>query len=334
MNHRLSAATAHLAARTMVLRNELAAILRACRARSLACVPLRGLALAERLYGANALRPTGDLDLLVRRQDLSTIAALLAELGYAPWEHRRGFAGVFSYTLEFVKDRHGWIVVEPHWTLAYPPFADALDMEAVWTRCRTGRVVGVDAWVLSDEDLLVHLCFHLLHHGDGSPSLWWQELDVLIRQTGPRLNWATIVESAGHSGTALLILEVLQQLRKRFRTPVPPSALTALAGEGPAPRSVRLLVQAPTLGGREEFAQLVSLPRFRARCRYALGLLFPSPGYMKRRYNAESPIQIGIAYVHRAVRIGWEGLRWATALLSVRSTPTSPSRSQSSPATP
>jgi len=314
MNPCLSPDTAHLAARTMILRDELASILRACRDRSLICAPLRGIALAEQLYGGNALRPTGDIDLLVRRMDLPRMSALLTELGYEPMEHRPGFAGSFSYTLEFVKDRHGWIVVEPHWTLAYPPFTDALDMDAVWNRCRAGRVAGVDTLLLGHEDLLVHLCAHLLHHGDKAPPLWWHELDLLIRQTGTSLNWDTIVESVERSGQSFLVAGVLQTLRDRFQTPFPPPVLIRLAAR-PQTSSTLLLVQASHLSSREEFARFVSLPDMRAKWRYALGLLFPSPAYMKRRYKVQHPVRLGWAYAARVFHIGWEGLRWTGALL-------------------
>lgn len=306
--------TAHLAARTMVLRNELTAVLQACRDQALACVPLRGIALAEQLYGEGALRPAGDIDLLVRRQDLPAMTALLTALGYKPLEHHEGFAEIFSYTLAFVKDRHGWVVVEPHWTLAYPPFADTLDMETVWNRCRRGCVAGVETLLLGNEDLLVHLCAHLLHHGSEAPSLWWQELDLLIRQTGPSLNWNTTAEIAEQSGQSALVLHVLQTLRNRFHSPIPGSTLARLEVARPQTALSRLLTHAPALDGREEFAQLVSLRGARPKLRYALGLVFPSPSYMRTRYTVHHPVRLGMAYASRLFRIGWEGLRWTLAL--------------------
>lgn len=318
MNPSASTEMAHLAARTLVLRSELTAILRACNDRALACVPLRGLALAEKLYGANALRPTGDIDLLVRRQELPIVAELLAGLGYDGMEHRPGFAGTFSYTLEFVKDRHGWIVVEPHWTLAYPPFTGAVAMDGVWARCRKGRVAGIETWLLGDEDLLTHLCFHILHHGNNTPLLWWQELDMLISQTGSSLDWDTIIEIAEQSGQSVLVSEVLQRLHGQFHTPVPRPALARLASGSSRTRLANLLAQAPAVNGREEFAQFMSFPGFRARLRYALGLLFPSPAYMKRRYDAPTPARLGLAYLTRLFLIGRDALRWAAVLAGAR----------------
>lgn len=133
-----------LAARNVLLAQELVCIFRAFEARRLACVPLRGLALAELLYGDITARPMGDLDLLVRKEELQAVATILKGLGFQEIDRRPGFAQAFSYTLEFFKDQPGSVIVEPHWTIAYPPFADRVDMGQVWKRCVRGRVVGVD----------------------------------------------------------------------------------------------------------------------------------------------------------------------------------------------
>lgn len=313
---RLASEAAQTTARNLVLADELRAILAQCRERELSCVPLRGLALAEQLHGPGVLRPTGDIDLLLRRADLPAMTELLTGLGYDGMEHRPGFAGTFSYTLEFVKDRHGWIVVEPHWTLAYPPFTEALDMEQVWSRCRKGRVAGVDTWRLSDEDLLMHLCCHILHQGNQTPLLWWHELDLLIRKAHASLRWDLIVVIAEQSGQAFLVLEVLETLRDRFQSPIPQSMLTRLATHRSQAPLATLLVQAPGLSGREEFAQFVSLPGIRAKLRYALGLLCPAPDYMILRYGARGHTRLGIAYITRLLHLSWEGLRWTGALLA------------------
>lgn len=307
---------ARTTARNLVLAEELRAILIRCRDRGLDCVPLRGLALAERLHGSVALRPTGDIDLLVKRKDIPEITGVLAGLGYAGMDHRPGFALSYSYTLEFIKERLGWIVVEPHWTLAYPPFTEALDMDEVWSRCRKSRVAGTDAWRLGEEDLLVHLCFHILHQGNDAPLLWWHELDLLVRRSEGSLDWDTVTSTADRAGQSLLVHDVLGTLVDRVHTPIPRTALDRLASR-PAPAlPAALLVNAPGLNGREEFAQFLSLPGVRARLRYALGLLCPAPGYMIRRYEVRGRARLGVAYGIRCLHLFREGLRWTGALLA------------------
>src|SRR5262249_26498338 len=112
-------ACARLTARGLALAAELGAILRALTAAGVPCAPLRGAVLAQRLYGEACARPAGDIDLLVRRDDLDAVEATLATLRFRAVDRHAGFAREFSYTLEMASDAHGGIVVEPHWTLAY-----------------------------------------------------------------------------------------------------------------------------------------------------------------------------------------------------------------------
>jgi hypothetical protein len=65
-----------ITARNLALAGELRTLLRTFRDQRIPCLPLRGLALAERLYGNVPARPMGDIDLLVRKEDLHRVQAL------------------------------------------------------------------------------------------------------------------------------------------------------------------------------------------------------------------------------------------------------------------
>ncbi len=81
-----------LAARNLILAQELANILREFEARRLACMPLRGPALAEQLYGETTTRPMGDLDLIVHRHSRAEVGRTLADLGFVEMDRRPGFS--------------------------------------------------------------------------------------------------------------------------------------------------------------------------------------------------------------------------------------------------
>jgi hypothetical protein len=145
--------------------------------------------------------------------------------------------------------------------------------------------------------------------------LWWHELDMLVLHTRSSLCWDRVVTTAGQSGQSFLVSGVLEALRNHFQSPIPSSTLTRLAAHrSPAPLAT-LLVGAPDLSGREEFAQFVSLPGIRAKLRYAFGLLCPAPDFMTLRYAARGRARLAIAYVARLLHLSWEGLRWLAALL-------------------
>jgi len=294
--------TAGMAARNLLFASELTEILTAAAARSLCVAPLRGLALAERLHDDPSLRPMGDLDLLVRTHDLDALAALLHERGYEQIDRRPGFARAFSYTLEFAKQRHGWMIVEPHWTIAYPPFGERVAMDRVWRRCDRGAVAGVETWRLGPADLLLHLCLHIAHKGAQAPLLWLYEIDRLVRREGAVLDWLTFVAEAEAAAVTTLIAPVINVVCNLLYTPVPPSVRDTL-GRPPARAQDRWLARLAAADGRadgsESLAALFALPTLGQRARYAASLLFPSRQFMATEYGTVGRRALLTAYARR-----------------------------------
>jgi hypothetical protein len=308
VHDRLNANVAALAGKTLILADELSAILRAMLHHEIPCAPLRGLSLAGYLPDAPSFRPMGDLDLLVKRNDCARVRETLQKLGYAETDRRPGFAEAYYYTLKFVKDRHGWIIVEPHWTLVYPPFMDTIDMDRVWNRCRRGMVAGVETWLLSLEDLLVNLCWHLHHKGADAPLLWWHELDLLLRHHASAIDWPLLVSTIGLGAPAGLLGDVLTTLVREFRSPIPDQAAGELnrAASFPTPYSARLFTGPLAVDGAESLAQFFAIKGVRARAAYAWSLLVPSREFMIRRYAIKTPRRLVLFYGLRGLTLAWE----------------------------
>src|SRR5574337_904267 len=151
-------------------------------------------------------KPVPDALLMIEPSDkmgFQEVTAILKGLEFGELDHRFGFAQTFSYTLEFFKDQRGRVIVEPHWSIAYPPFVDRVEMDAVWKRCVWGRVVGVDTWLLGRADLLLHLCLHAIHQGKSAPLLWFYEIDRLLRHELTVLDWRQVVFIARETGLEL-----------------------------------------------------------------------------------------------------------------------------------
>ena len=308
---RLKTIVAALAGKNLVLTYELATILRELDRRGISCAPLRGLALAEYLPDAPSVRPMGDLDLLVKRDDCFSVRDTLRQLGYTEVDRRPGFAEAYSYTLEFVKDRHGWITVEPHWTLAYPPFMDTIDMDGVWNRCRRGTVAGVETWLLSREDLLINLCWHLHHKGADAPLLWWHELDSLLCRHASAIDWPRLVSTIGPGAPAGLLANVLATLVHEFRSPIPGQAITELSKSALIlmPHSTRLFTGPLAVDGVESLAQFFAIKGLRARAAYAWALLVPSREFMIRHCGVETPARLSLCYGLRGLSLTWSAAK-------------------------
>ncbi len=319
---------ATIAARNLVLAEELASLLRRLQKHQLPCIPFRGPALAESLYGDVTVRTMNDLDILVPRSRLSDVGGILADLGYREIDRRPGFARTYSYTLEFVKESPPRVCVEPHWTIAYPPFADLVDMDAVWQRAVPGTVGGVDTLLLSRTDLLLHLCFHLIHKGEQAPLLWWYELDLVIRKEPDSLDWTQVLHIARQTDRGELLAGLLSEVRALFGSPIPAFILTQLkAPSEPVSRNflhrrlTPLLRGDSDVDGRESLAQFLTMKGFRVKWRYACGILFPCSEFMRAHYGLSGRPWLGFRYMARLLYFLWEGGKGLVGLVAIRPTP-------------
>jgi hypothetical protein len=327
---RLRREALNVAARNLALAGRLREILGRLSAKGIEHAPIRGIALAERLYGALPVpalpaetrsrpalgptsslpaRPMGDIDLLVRKEDIGEIGAILTALGYEQMDRRRGFSPEFSYTLKFFRRSPTMVIVEPHWSIVYPPFVDRIDMDGVWGRCVRTRVLGEPALSLGREDLLIHLAVHLDRRHD-APLLWWFELDRLLAREGGALQADLLVSICREAGVERIVARVLRRASDDFASPVPGGILASLElGRPRRPTLVDRLAASPAVEEREGLAQLLAAQGPAAKARYVGALLFPSARFMALQYGLDRRRDLVPAYLARLVRFIVEGTR-------------------------
>ncbi|MCZ6529475.1 MAG: nucleotidyltransferase family protein [Chloroflexi bacterium] len=309
LQERVSQECLGITARNLALAGELRKLLRTFRGQRVPCLPLRGLALAERLYGDIPPRPMGDIDLLVRKEDLHRVQALFEALGFSEMDRRPGFASAFSYTLKFFVERSVMVIVEPHWTIAYPPFVDRLDMEAVWGRCVPARVIGEQTLSLGREDLLVHLCLHLAHRDD-APLLWLYELDHYLRQESDAMGWDLVLSISCEVGIERLVGHALNEAVAKFEAPVPADVIDSLDGRSGQTRPLaQRLVETSKVDGVESLATFFAVKGLGAKFRYARALLFPQPSFMMLEYGLTHRRQLASTYVRRFCWFSWQAAK-------------------------
>ena len=154
----------HSVARRELLR---AALLRLSDA-SIPVIVLKGAALAALVYPSPALRPMGDIDLLVHRRDLGRVDELLRGMTEMPRSPTAGsgpdarpgipLSGAFSLDVR----AH---IFSPGRSARQLPAAARIPIEDFWERARPAQIESVATLVFSDEDLLLHLALHLMYAG-------------------------------------------------------------------------------------------------------------------------------------------------------------------------
>jgi len=117
-------------------------------------IPLKGPSLAQRVYGAVALRPSRDLDLLVQPDKFASAEDLLAQFGFV----RNGRPG--AYDTAWLR---GTVKVELHFDVSDPLEFD-FDTPGAWKRAHRESFAGESSWQMAAEDELLFLCLHGVRH--------------------------------------------------------------------------------------------------------------------------------------------------------------------------
>lgn len=185
------------AARNTLLYQELNKVLKALKEIGSEIIVLKGAALAETVYSNRALRPMSDIDLLVRKEDLPRVENHLVAMGYLLHQHPRPkeWLKEHDYHLAFIKNETTPIEIhcEIHWHIERPSRPFKIDIEGMWERALAAKIAGVEALVLSPEDLLLHLCLHTCKHKltfFGPRSLC--DISETLRYHGQAIDWGQV----------------------------------------------------------------------------------------------------------------------------------------------
>jgi hypothetical protein len=183
-------------------------------------IPVKGLVVAEELYGSLAARGAADLDVLVRPSDLAAGRKVLAELGY--WQRELTFTALvheFHDPPYFVGTGNQAVRLELHRDLWADRFFRS-DADGLWARSRNGTLLGRPVRLLSLEDTLLHLAIHRTR--SALRLRWLCDIAELVRRHGGDLDWDAVVDRADRSGARTATWMVLS-LAERFLGASPPA---------------------------------------------------------------------------------------------------------------
>lgn len=300
---------------------ELRRVINALEAAAIPVIVLKGPALALTIYPDPALRVIGDLDLLVRSEQVAQAIAALQPLGYGPPEHEppypQEYLARFGRHLQLQRRNHtGTLDLEVHWTLIGELWAGAvtaIDVEGLWARAIPLQGDGWRACQLSPADMLLHLALHAtLMHGFTELGLRvYVDVDRLVRHytasQGAGAFWAQAIALARAQRLATILYTTLVLIRDLLGTPLPAAVLAALR---PGAVQLGLFAQAlradDILNQRRVFTgagkwrmRLMLLDRWRDGAR-ALGLiLLGGRGWQAVRYRAFAPLKDDMASFRR-----------------------------------
>lgn len=311
----------------MLLHDELARVLKALQDAEVKVIVLKGAALAETVYGNIALRPMGDIDLLVSEEDLDRAKEVLLKLGFRKIEYHslRDPLEEHPFHLRFINENKPGAILELHWGVARKPFD--VEIIGLLQRAVAVRSNGIDTYVMCPDDLLPYLCWHTANH-QFPRLLWLCDIAQVIKVYGQSINWDSVIERSEKWKIRRAVYYSLYLAKSVLGAQVPERVLSSLRPsrfgtkmfrfgmlnmdyeEGIMQTSNRFLIIAFKL-------LIIDRPKYRLFffLKYIRSLVFPGVSYIKERYSiSKSGLAKLYQFLHPFILM-YESILWSLEIV-------------------
>lgn len=281
--------------RNMLLLDELDRVLKAFNEAGIEVIVLKGAALAQTVYPDIALRPMGDVDLLIRERDSNRIRKLLYVRGYELQtiaRYSKDYIRGYTFHLPALRQRIQGFNLDLHWDFVVKP--STIDIDDIWKSATTKKVANITIFQMFLEDLLLYLCWHSSKHLFAR-LIWLCDISQIIRVYGGRINWKSLIEKTKRWGIRKFTYYSLHKAKELFDAGVPTNVLDKLK---PGAFEIRVFRFISSKTGFEKckmappnsillvFMHLLSRDRAREKiwifCKYSWGALLSRTKYIIR----------------------------------------------------
>lgn len=307
----LEGARVRTVARVAFVSETAAAIIEELEKKGIKALYLKGLALEHTVYGSRGLRQMSDIDILVSPVNAASAARVLEEAGFTAtplksWLYRFILQEIGNHLPEM---RKGGVSVDIHFRL-FGREAQRLVAIAVENAYRIENG-GRSFYIVPPRTAFLALVKHLEKHevkGEFQLRLYNDIRLLLKAHHGEILDNNTLAE-AEEAGIAGNVRRVMLIMRMIFGLEVPESMAATDGSEIIVSSFMQNLLnpaQAPVISPEERYREtLKSLSSCRVKLIYILGDIFPSTGFMKKRYGCSSSLMAVLYYPHRLGKVFW-----------------------------
>jgi hypothetical protein len=211
------------AVRNALFSQELARLLALMAEAQVPAMPIKGIPLAECLYGDPALRVCADIDIYVPSARFPEAFNILLSAGYQ--------AGVATPQLVRLLARYGkdyllmrrdslcWYPLQLHGGLIWGGPAERRLAEQIWSAAPRSAFHGVPAFALSPAWEFLYLAVHAARHGS-RPLKWLVDLDLICGRGN--LDWGDVANKTRRWRWGPAVRSAMAACAAVFDTPLPP----------------------------------------------------------------------------------------------------------------
>lgn len=271
-------------------------------ARGVPVVALKGCALAPTLYDDVGLRFIGDVDFLVRREHIPTVAEVALQLGFEQklYVFEQGTRDTQLGEMSFARAGNPSIALDAHWHIFnIPYFVRHVPVDWFWERTTPATIQGQTVLMLNDTALLLHLCSHYILHHIAMPHLRWScDIALLLARRRDAIDWVEVVEAARRFGLLGVLQQVLAYVMELWDVPLAPAEHGLVFGARPVLHE-RVISRVLVVQPLRPIVDGVMAGGVSRRLRYWRDVFFPNEAYMRRRYGREVNGPLSLFYLRR-----------------------------------
>lgn len=184
----------------------------------IAFVAIKGITAGEEVYGDPALYPMSDIDILIKREDVSQVAATMAKMGYLPEMEMDPFYLENYHQVCF--SRAGAKPVEAHYRLGMKRYFE-IPEDFWWEDLRERKHKGFTCKVLSAEKAVLFAGIHLFGHGY-APLKFIAGMSEMLRAYKDDLNWHQLIDDSRKFRVYKALMLSLYLAATLLDAPLPP----------------------------------------------------------------------------------------------------------------
>lgn len=271
---------------------------------------IKGFAVAQEYYEDVSMRPMIDIDILIRPEDSSTVRQLLRKAGGVQFNvpQTEFFASLASHDPAILIDG---VLIEPHTVLIKGSKNLGLEQAGV-------QYFPVAGKIFAKPFLPEHLLFLMNHVYKHLPKerfklLWLRDTASMMRQLfnagqSDEDGFFGLAEEYGCLGPVMEIAGLLSALLPDLLVR-PISRPLPLPSEQAA-HALQVIAEYGIIGRNDPAPKIryfSKLNGVRAKVLFLAGILFPSPSYMRNRYQTFPPGAVFLLYPYHVVRVSLKG---------------------------
>jgi hypothetical protein len=268
---------------------QLRQMLSTCEAGGISFLLMKGLWIVEQLYENLAARSSGDIDILLKPEDMPRFTRLMQRLGYEldpTINDIRDIAPGNEFPLPTLDGSNRYDV---HWSMTHPGNESPIDEDKIWARSDFVTLAGKPCQSLCLEDHVLLLCFHAaIHHRFlyvGPRAM--VDIAQAIKTPPRSIQWEELVTRAQEMGWSRGVWLMLELVREHLGVQPPQAILDALRPDNAEDSSIRkaaleamFMDQAHKDVMGVEVVKLFSQAHWSDRLAHVWKRLFPAPAYI------------------------------------------------------